>query len=305
MLDLSGFSFLLGTASWGWNVDRATAFSLLDHWLKKGYRALDAATNYPINKNPEDFRAAEIILTEYIQAHGVRDLQITMKIGSLNNLRTPDNNLEPSFLLMMAEEYLRRWGSNLSCVMIHWDHRSDEASILKTLETLHILHERYGLRPGLSGIEHPELYRAANSHVGLAFDVQVKHNVLQSGLDHYNPLLEDGNRFFAYGINAGGLKLQGPYPADSTFLIRGGQPDSVETRLQQIRDLLPEWSLAFVRPPIRSMHHLGLLYAAYTSRLNGAVLGLRNIAQMEETLDYWRNFEVFDYSDVYKRLQKL
>jgi hypothetical protein len=53
------------------------------------------------------------------------------------------------------------------------------------------------------------------------------------------------------------------------------------------------------------MHHLGLLYAAYTSRLNGAVLGLRNIAQMEETLDYWRNFEVFDYSDVYKRLQKL
>jgi aryl-alcohol dehydrogenase-like predicted oxidoreductase len=305
MLDLSRFTFLLGTASWGWNTDRNTAFSLLDSWMQKGFRAVDAAVNYPINKNPADFRAAEKILTEYLQAHGLRDLQITMKIGSVNNLRSPENNLTPSFLLMMAEEYRRIWDNNLACIMIHWDHRNDDASITASLDALKTLRDRYGLRLGLSGIEHPELYRAANAPFGLLFDIQIKHNVLQSGLGHYKPLLETGNRFFAYGINAGGVKLQGPYPADSTFLLRGGQPDATEARLQKIRDWLPEWNLAFVRPPLRAMHQLGLLYAVYTDQIHGAVLGCKNTAQLEETLDYLRDLETFDYSDVYKRLQKL
>jgi aryl-alcohol dehydrogenase-like predicted oxidoreductase len=297
-------TFLLGTASWGWNADRNTAFSLLDSWLQKGFRGVDMAVNYPANNNPADFRAAEKILTEYMQAHGLHDLQITLKIGSINNLCAPENNLTPGFLLKTAEAYCRMWGDNLSCVMIHWDHRNDESAVSASLGALRTLRDRYGLRPGLSGIKHPELYRAANVQFGLSFDIQLEHNILQSNLAHYKPLFETGNRFFACGINAGGVKLQAPYPADSTFLLRGGQPDAFEARLQPIRAWLPKWNLAFVRPPLRAMHHLGLLYAAYTPQIHGAVLGCKNTAQLEDTLDYLRNLETFDYRDVYERLLK-
>ncbi|MEO6759415.1 MAG: aldo/keto reductase, partial [Saprospiraceae bacterium] len=86
-------TLLLGTAQWGWTVSRTEAFQLLDAWLKAGHRGIDCATNYPINRQLRDFRAAEKILAEYFVAHGLQDLQVTMKIGSLDNLRSPEPNL--------------------------------------------------------------------------------------------------------------------------------------------------------------------------------------------------------------------
>lgn len=298
------FTFALGTASWGWNVDQKTAFALLDAWLEKGLRAIDAAEDYPINTNPADFRAAEKILTDYIQANGLRDLQITMKIGGVRNLSAPENNLTPALLLKTAAEYRQKWGENLSCIMIHGDDRPDEPPVAASLEALKTLRDGYGIRPGLSGLAHPEVYRAANTQFGLSFDIQVQHNILQSELERYSPLFEPQNRFFACGINAGGVKLHPPYPADSSFLLRGGQPEAFEARLQAIRTWLPKWNLAFVRPPLYAMHQLGLLYAAYNDQLHGAVLGVKNIVQLQETLDFLRNLETFDYADVYSRLQK-
>ncbi len=85
---------LLGTATWGWTVSPKEAYRLLDAWLGKGYRHIDTATNYPINKNPGDFRASEKILLEYVRAQGLTDLDITMKVGSLNNMI----NIAPSFI---------------------------------------------------------------------------------------------------------------------------------------------------------------------------------------------------------------
>ncbi len=314
-------TLLIGTAQWGWNTGRDEAFRLLDAWLRAGHRGIDTATNYPINRQPDDFRAAEKILEEYIQAHGLRDLQVTMKVGSLDNMRSPEANLAPSFLLMMAEEYRRRFGDNLHGIMLHWDNREDEAAIHAALEVLALLQRDYGLRPGLSGLAHPEVYAQANADLGLAFDIQLKHNVLQSDLERYQPLLlpirqsfyssDDlespgkvglPTRVFAYGINAGGVKLDGPYAADSTFLARGGQPDLVVARLAQIRALLPGFHQAFVRPPAKTMNHLGLIYAALHPRVDGLVLGVSSVAQLAETLDFWRNLDTFDYGDVWAGL---
>ncbi len=311
-------TLLLGTAQWGWKTDRDEAFRLLDAWLRAGHRGIDTATNYPINRQPEDFRAAERILEEYVQAHGLRNLQVTIKVGSLDNMRSPDANLSPSFLGMMAEEYRRRFGENLRSIMLHWDNREDETAIRASLEALALLQQQYGLRPGLSGIAHPEVYARANTDLGLSFDIQLKHNVLQSDLARYQPLLSSpsfahsdatpplyGGAVFAYGINAGGVKLDGPYPADSTFLARGGQPEQVAARLEQIRKLLPGFHQAFVRPPVKTMNHLGLIYAALHPRVDGIVLGLSSVAQLAETLDFWRNLDVFDYVDVFEGLSRL
>ena len=71
---------VLGTAQWGWTIDRQTAFSLLDFWLEPGERHVDAATNYPIDKNPAHFRLSEQMLSEYLAAHGLHDLRIVMKL---------------------------------------------------------------------------------------------------------------------------------------------------------------------------------------------------------------------------------
>ena len=309
-------TLLLGTAQWGWKMDRDAAFRLLDAWLRAGHRGIDTATNYPINRQPEDFRAAEKILEAYIQAHGLRDLQITMKIGSLDNMRSPETNLAPSFLLMMAGEYHRRFRENLRGIMLHWDNRAEEVAIHASLEALALLQKQYGLRPGLSGIAHPDVYARANADLGLSFDIQLKHNVFHSDLPRYQPLISPssatpplygaaGGAVFAYGINAGGVKLEGPYPADSTFLVRGGQPEQMAARLAQIRALLPGFHQAFVRPPVKTMNHLGLIYAALHPSINGLVLGLSSAVQLAETLDFWRNLDVFDYGDVFEGLRRL
>ena len=295
---------LLGTAQWGWTVSRADAFRLLDAWLLAGHTAIDVATNYPINKQPEDFKAAEKILEEYIQVHGLRDLKVTMKVGSLDNMRSPEANLAPSFLLMMAGEYQRQLAENLHCLMLHWDNRSDETAVRRSLEVLHQLQKEQNIRPGLSGIAHPDVYARANADLGLNFDIQLKHNVIQSDLERYKPLFSQA-RFYAYGVNAGGLKLEGPYSDESTFLVRGGQPEKTATRLEQIRDLLPGFHLAFVRPPVKTMNHLGLIYAGLQPRIGGLVLGLSTVSQLHETLDFLRNVETFDYQDVFEALQKL
>lgn len=299
-------TLLLGSAQWGWTVSRDEAFQLLDAWLASGGRAVDCATNYPINRNPSDFRAAENILQEYTKAHGLTDLQLTMKIGSLDNMRSPEVNLNPSFLQMITEEYQRLFGANLSCVMFHWDNRTDVSAIRASLETLQRLQLRDGIRPGLSGIAHPEAYAEANADLNLVFDIQVKHNVLQSDIARYAPLLRSGTHaLFAYGINAGGLKLASEYPANSTFLARGGQAEQFAPRLEKLNAMLPEWNTAFVRPPVKTMNHLGLIYACLHPELSGLLLGVSSVAQLRETLNYWRNLDTFEYNDVFNALKTL
>ncbi|MFN0176330.1 MAG: aldo/keto reductase [Saprospiraceae bacterium] len=322
-------TLMLGTAQWGWTVSKTEAFQLLDTWLNAGFRHIDCATNYPINRNPADFRAAEKILQEYILAHGLHDLCLTIKIGSLDNLRSPEINLAPSFIQMISEEYLRIFDASLACVMFHWDNRDQVEEIRSSLESLSSLQKEHGIRPGLSGIAHPEAYATANADLGLSFEIQLKHNVLHSDIERYASLTvvaagEGGHHsitpsplpalaagdgghhsIFAYGINAGGVKLDAPYPADSTFLARGGQPEKVAPLLEKIRTLLPQWNTAFVRPPVKTMNHLGLIFAGLHPQMNGILLGVSSEVQLRETLDFWRNLETFDYSDVFSALKKI
>ena len=297
------FELILGSAQWGWNTDRKQAFALLDAWLLTNRRNIDVATNYPINRNPADFRAAELILAEYCQAHGLSDLKITVKIGSLDNMRGPEINLSPTYIRMMGEEYLRIFGQNLDCVMLHWDNRAEETAIRASLEALHSLETDFGLRPGLSGIAHPGVYAQALADLPMCCDIQLKHNVLQSDLARYQPLVHAGHRFFAYGINAGGVKLDANYSENSTFAVRGGQADKVAEKLEYLRQQLPVWNVAFVRPPVQTMNHVGLIFASHTPMIDGLVLGVSSVAQLAETLDYYRNLDTFDYSDVWLALK--
>ena len=300
-------SLILGTAQWGWTIARNDAFALLDHWLKAGYSELDAATNYPINRNPADFRASEKIIAEYIQAHGLnRSLKITMKVGSMDNMRGPEHNLSASFIQMMAQEYARIFDNNLSGIMLHWDNRTCPTEIEASLYALQALQQQ-GIRPGLSGILHPNLHAAINETLLLNFDIEVKHNVFTSDYARYAPLVQKNgqqHRFWAYGLSAGGIKFAAQAKSGGTFEVRGGQRAPFEDKLAQIEARIPDFNLAFVRPPIVTMQHLGMVYALCSPFIDGAIVAPKTVAQLQETIEWHHNTDMFDYSDVVKILAK-
>lgn len=296
---------VLGTAQWGWTVDQNTAFALLEQWTAAGFAAVDIATNYPINRNSADFRAAEKILAAFCARAEAPKLKITMKIGALDNMRSPTPNLSPSFIRMMGMEYRRVFGEHLDCLMLHWDNRVDEGEIRESLDALADLQREWRIRPGLSGIAHPDPYARTCEGLEMEFDIQLKHNVLQSDLPRYQPLVNSKNRFFAYGLNAGGVKLEGQYNEHSTFSARGGDHSKFAEPIARLQNKLPDWNTAFVRPPLRTMNQIGMINALCNPVLSGAVIGVSKPEQLGATLDFYRDLETFDYGDVYNDLIKI
>jgi aryl-alcohol dehydrogenase-like predicted oxidoreductase len=277
-------TLLLGTAMWGWTMPKGTCFELLDVFYQSGFREVDTAVNYPINKRPEDFRAAEGILMEWIRAHGVEDLKVTMKVGSLNNLRTPEHNLSKSFLLMNLEDYRHRLGSNLDTFMIHWDNRSEERDIRGTMEALAVA-RNMGLRVGLSGIQHPEMYARLNDEpgFGLDFRIQMKHNWMQSDYQRY-AAFHGNRRFVAYGIMGGGIKMdKSEYQENSTWKVRGGEPGKEPDAAWRLRSWLAK------NPDAPSLPKLAMLFVAHSPDLEGMVLGPSSVVQLKDSISIHRN----------------
>lgn len=285
----------LGTAFWGWTLPKTTCFDLLDRFYAAGFRRVDTATNYPINKVPADFRKAESWLLEWIDSRAVQDLKICMKVGSINNAGTPDNLLSKSFLLMNLELYLHRFGDNLHTFMIHWDNRDDLQAIEESLEALAIAQEK-GLQPGLSGIRFPGNYHLANATTALDFHIQIKHHLFQSAYPLYTPF-HGKPRFITYGINAGGIKLDGSDTGNSTFKTRGGDPAPLQARLQQLKTLGAQ-----MEPPLDRMYQLGMLFAYHHPDVCGLLVGPSDLQQLEATLEWYKQLQSGQYRTHYQLL---
>jgi aryl-alcohol dehydrogenase-like predicted oxidoreductase len=294
---------ILGTAMWGWTVEARTCFSILSAFYEKGGRQVDTATNYPINKDPEAFRRAENILLEWIQTHQVQDLQVTVKVGSINNLFTPENNLTQSFLLMNLDYYKYAFRENLHTLMIHWDNREDADQIQDSLEALRIAYAA-GYQPGLSGIRRPDIYAKLNEEFRLPFRIQIKHNPLQSAYAHYAPF--HGRRCFsAYGITAGGFKLDGKYEADSSLKARGKAPEVEDERQEMFRKLLEKANRQTGRTPISNFHQLGLIHAAFAPDMEGILIGPSRLEQLDSTFAFYEQLKDGAYQDVYQALANI
>ncbi len=295
-------SLVLGTALWGWTVDRSTAFALLDAFYAAGGRLVDCATNYPINKEPADWRRAETWLGDWVDERGVQDLHIIMKVGSLNNLRSPEHNLSSSFLLLNLGQYQSRFGSNLGTLMIHWDNRSDEHEIRATLRALTVWRER-GVQVGLSGLRHPEVYAGVWGEYGLGRPwIECKHNVVQSDLERYRPL-HDVGRFMVYGINGGGLKLRREeYDQSAALAARGGA--HAEVLSAALSQWLAQWPGTPARPAPGSMNHIGMLYAWWHPMITALIIGPSRPEQLEDSIWWAGQLAKNDYQDAYESLCK-
>jgi len=301
-IDNKNIEPILGTAMWGWTTDKKVAFGLLDEFYQRGFREVDGATNYPINKNANDWRAAEKILQEWIRANGVADLKIMMKVGSLNNLKTPDHNLSKSFLLMNLDEYRSMFGSNLDTWMIHWDNRADEKAIFETLNVLQSA-EKEGLRVGVSGLKYPEIYAQLNKEFNLDFRIQIKHNLLHSDYQKYH-FFHGKQRFITYGINAGGIKLNSQnYGENSSLKARAADWNPPSPLIEKAQKAIVEANQNADRPTLATFNHLGMIYAFYHPDISGILLGTSRVKQLSDSLDFMKQMWENDYVDVFKKLK--
>ncbi len=271
-------TLLLGTAMWGWTTEKKTAFALLDCFYEAGFRDVDCATNYPINLNPNDFRAAENILADWLRAHKITDMQVMMKVGSVNNMRSPEQILSKSFLLMATEQYQYLFQSNLKTMMIHWDNRDNPNEVNETINSLQLIHNQ-GFTIGLSGIKFPELYE----NIGVEPLIQIKQNILYSDYERYK-YWHGAPRFIAYGINAGGLKLnRGEYSESSSYVLRGGNIDIEPPQLTALKARITAENL-----PIKNFNEAAILHALAQKDMYGILIGPSSVAQMEESIAIYK-----------------
>lgn len=292
---------VLGTAMWGWNVEDKEAFRLLDSYYEKGFRKVDAATNYPINKKVADFRRSEQILEAWIRANGISDLEIMVKVGSLNNLRTPEHNLSPSFLHLNWQYYIGHFGANLAALMIHWDNRDDMEAIRESFTVLDRIYQA-GLQVGASGIRFPALYAKANQEFQLPLLIQLKHNLLYTDLPRY-PMLKDRATFYSYGINAGGMKLQtDSYTASSTLKARGGQLTAPPAILKDLLPVIKAFNQRKVTPPILKMNEVAMCFALLNTQLSGVLIGPSRREQLLDSLTFYEQVQQYDYSVFFQNL---
>ena len=297
-------SLILGTAMWGWITPKETSFKLLDYFYEQGFRAIDGATNYPINKSPQDFRRAEQILQEWIKINDIEDLKVMMKVGSLNNLRSPEQNLSPSFLLMCLDEYQSLFGENLDTFMIHWDNRENEKEIQSTLKALGKAQEK-GFKIGLSGIRYPEIYSQLNKKLQFNFSIQIKHNLLHSDYDRYQAF-HGQTRFITYGINAGGIKLNlNSYLENSSLKARGGDISQIHPLTNKLQAILIEENKVANRPVIERFNHCGMAYAYHSPDIQGILLGTSRLEQLKDTLSFYQHLQDYDYNSLYQKLKLL
>jgi aryl-alcohol dehydrogenase-like predicted oxidoreductase len=292
---------ILGTGMWGQTVSKAEAFVMLDKFYDNGFRDIDTATNYPINKNTRDFRAAENILHEWINIHKVNDLRIICKFGSVNNMFTPEHNLSKSFVLMNAQEYQNKFGDNAETLMIHWDNRDNKSAIEETYEALNIA-EIGGWKIGLSGIKYPEVHAEINQQNNFDFSIEIKHNPFESNYPHYAPFHSNQRRFIAYGTTGGGIKLDEKYSDSSSLILRNKLTNIKSEIIGKVKLILEKVNINQERPKIEQMYELGLINAAYHSEMKGIILGCSRLEQLENSIAFHQMLYQFDYSDVYKEL---
>ncbi|MEL7122161.1 MAG: aldo/keto reductase [Bacteroidota bacterium] len=294
----------LGTAMWGWTMDKQTCFEILDHFYQQGFRKIDAATNYPINKKPEDFRKSEQWLHEWLTSHQVKDLQITIKVGSLSNMRSPDNNLSKSFLLMNLADYQAKFDTNLNCFMIHWDNRADATGIRESLEVM----EEAGKEKvvaGLSGIKHPKIHASIADELQLNFEIQLKHNLLKSDLERYKVFHEKA-QFYCYGINAGGMKLDRTYyTKESSLKARGGNIEEKPVILDDLIKIQEDFNSDSSEYQLSQFNQMAMVFAAYNSLIKGILIGPSKLSQLQATLEFYQQLKEIDFNKVYSQLKAI
>ena len=115
---------IFGCNVFGWTLDKAQSFRILDELVERGLNALDTADVYaywvPGNKGGE----SETIMGEWLKARGRRhDVLILSKAGM--EMPGIGKGLSPTYLASAIEASLKRLGTDV--IDLYQSHRDDES----------------------------------------------------------------------------------------------------------------------------------------------------------------------------------
>lgn len=276
----------LGTAMWGWSIERTAAFELLDFFYNQGGRFIDTATNYPINSHAESYSAAVKLIENWSKANGIHDLGVIYKLGSVTNNNDATCDLTADTIARNADNASHMLGANLYNLLIHWDNRDDAQAIHATLSELSAQCAAKSCRLGLSGIKHVNHYEDALQALQVKhIDVEAKSNFLINGEQHYSALYAKDTCVWGYGISGSGLKLDpNEYRKDSYVTLTRGvnyhQSMLPVRKLEQLQTLLKKYD------DVANLYQLSMLISESNNDLNGYIISPSRIAQLEETYKF-------------------
>lgn len=293
---MNNTKLILGTAMWGWSIEEKECFKILDLFYSNGYREIDSATNYPINRDIQSFRKAEKILKEWIKTNNIRDLKINLKIGSLSNSGSPDINLKKSFLLLSYDYYRSFFKENLFQIMIHWDNRNNQSLIEHTIDTLVSIQDT--VKVGLSGIKHPELYKSfvLNNKI----NIQMKHNLFSSDNSHYS-IFKGKKLFTAYGLNSGGFKPGKSKKQMTTFTKR---QHTKQLKIMDLKWKEIEEKIKHINTEKIGLNKISMINCFFNKDIIGVVTGPSNTNQLKDTITFHKATPNNNHKLIYKALNK-
>ena len=116
----------------GWTVDEASSFRLLDHFVASGFNLIDTANSYSRWVQGNEGGESETILGHWIKRRGRHDdVVIATKVGS--DMGLGYRSLKREHILKEAEQSLRRL--QVDCIDLYQSHWDDEKTPLEeTLE---------------------------------------------------------------------------------------------------------------------------------------------------------------------------
>ena len=122
--DLRIAPLMLGGNVFGWNVDEATSFSLLDAFTDAGFNAIDTADTYSRWVKGHQGGESEAVIGNWLKRSGKRgQVVIATKIG---NDMGEGKNLRKDYVLRAAEACLKRL--QVDCIDLLQTHFDDEVT---------------------------------------------------------------------------------------------------------------------------------------------------------------------------------
>lgn len=128
-LQISPLTF--GGNVFGWTVDEATSFSLLDAWLDTGFNSIDTADVYSRWAPGHTGGESETIIGKWLKKSGKRDkVVLATKVGM--DMGDGKVGLKPAYIRQAVEDSLRRLQTDR--IDLYQSHKDDETTPLE--ETL-------------------------------------------------------------------------------------------------------------------------------------------------------------------------
>lgn len=256
-------NLVLGTAKWGSEIDRESAFSILEFYLESGGIWIDTATNYPINKRENDLGLSLRIISEWLGLNPGVQINVFCKIGSTNNSGSASSNLTPAKMKYDLAQLELILEQNLKGIGIHWDNRGPEEieQVAETLVQMQSFHTN-GYSIGFSGVANPNLYAKLAPELKGKWVIQVKESLGDSSprkiyLEHF-----PNAQFLAYGISG-----------KSTV----AKVSSDELIVQEFNDLLSSQNLTYAEK---------IAFLIKRRGVDKVIIGPRNLTQLKQTIKH-------------------